>query len=49
MAVLGSPAVPWHSRILRGERVYVKVNPRGEPAAGPDGRVEIVYKPGGKV
>jgi ribonuclease HI len=29
--------------------VFIKVNPRGEPAAGPDGRVEIRYKPGGKV
>jgi ribonuclease HI len=41
--------VPWHSRILRGERVFVKVNPRGEPAAGGDGRVEIRYRAGGKV
>ncbi len=47
--MLASRAVPWHSRLLRGERVYVKVNARGEPAAGPDGRVDIVYKPGGKV
>jgi ribonuclease HI len=29
--------------------VWIKVNPRGEPAAGPDGRVEMLYKPGGKV
>jgi ribonuclease HI len=29
--------------------VWVKLTPRGEPAAGPDGRVEILYKPGGKV
>jgi ribonuclease HI len=42
-------AVPWHSRILRGERVFVKVNPRGEPAAGSDGRVDIRYRAGGKV
>ena len=28
--------------------MWVRLNPRGEPAAGPDGRVEIVYKPGGK-
>jgi ribonuclease HI len=42
-------AVPWHSRLLRGERVFVKVNPRGEPAAGSDGRVEMIYRPGGKV
>jgi ribonuclease HI len=41
--------VPWLSRLLRGERVYVKVDGRGEPAAGPDGRVDILYKPGGKV
>jgi ribonuclease HI len=34
---------------LRGERVWVKVNPRGEPAAGPDGRVEVRYRKGGKV
>jgi ribonuclease HI len=27
----------------------VKVNPRGEPAAGPDGRVDVRYKPGGKI
>jgi ribonuclease HI len=41
--------VPWQSRLLRGERVYVKVDPHGQPASGPDGRVEIVYKPGGKI
>jgi ribonuclease HI len=41
--------VPWVSRLLRGERVYVKVGASGEPAAGADGRVDIVYKPGGKV
>jgi ribonuclease HI len=29
--------------------VWVKINPRGEPAAGPDGRVEIRYKQGGKI
>lgn len=41
--------MPWHSRLLRGERVFVKVNPRGEPAAGGDGRVEIRYRAGGKI
>ena len=41
--------MPWASRLLRGDRVWVKVNPRGEPAAGPDGRVEIRYKEGGKI
>ncbi len=47
--MIGSRAVPWISRLLRGERVYVKVGPGGEPAVGTDGRVDIVYKPGGKV
>jgi ribonuclease HI len=41
--------VPWASRRLRGDRVWVKVGPRGEPAAGPDGRVEIRYREGGKI
>ncbi|MCU1278637.1 MAG: ribonuclease [bacterium] len=41
--------MPWVSRLLRGERVFVKVGPGGEPAPGADGRVDIVYKPGGKV
>jgi ribonuclease HI len=47
--MLGSPAVPWQSRLLRGERVFVRVDAGGEPTAGPDGRVDIVYKPGGKI
>ncbi len=47
--MIGSPAVPWVSRLLRGERVYVKVGPNGAPTAGADGRVDIVYKPGGKI
>lgn len=41
--------MPWQSRLLRGERVYVRVDASGEPAAGSDGRVDIVYKPGGKI
>ena len=41
--------MPWVSRLLRGERVYVKVGAGGEPVAGADGRVDIVYKPGGKL
>jgi ribonuclease HI len=47
--MVASAAVPWGSRLLRGDRVWVKVNPRGEPAAGPDGRVEIRYRAGGKI
>jgi ribonuclease HI len=39
----------WASRLLRGDRVWVKVNPRGEPAAAPDGRVEVRYRRGGKI
>ncbi|HEY2747431.1 MAG TPA: ribonuclease H [Polyangia bacterium] len=41
--------MPWVSRLLRGERVYVKVGAGGEPASGGDGRVDIIYKPRGKV
>jgi ribonuclease HI len=29
--------------------VFVRVDAHGEPAAGPDGRVDIVYRPGGKI
>jgi ribonuclease HI len=47
--MVGSPAVPWQSRLLRGERVFVRVDTTGEPDAGSDGRVDIVYKPGGKI
>jgi ribonuclease HI len=43
------PAVPWHSRRLRGERVFVQVDAGGKEAAGPDGRVDVLYRPGGKV
>lgn len=39
----------WQSRLLRGERVYVRVDASGEPVAESDGRVDIVYKPGGKI
>ncbi len=41
--------MPWASKLLRGDRVWVRINPRGEPAAGPDGRVDVRYRPGGKV
>jgi ribonuclease HI len=40
--------MPWVSRLLRGDRVWVKAGPSGEPAAGADGRVDILYKRGGK-
>jgi ribonuclease HI len=35
--------------LLRGERVFVRVDAGGAPVAGTDGRVDIVYKPGGKI
>jgi ribonuclease HI len=41
--------MPWVSRLLRGDRVWVKAGPSGEPTAGSDGRVDILYKRGGKV
>jgi ribonuclease HI len=41
--------MPWVSRLLRGDRVWVKAGPSGEPTAGGDGRVDILYKRGGKV
>jgi ribonuclease HI len=41
--------MPWVSRLLRGDRVWVKVGPSGEPSAGADGRVDVLYKKGGKV
>jgi ribonuclease HI len=41
--------MPWLSRLLRGERVWARGTPDGKLALGSDGRVEILYKPGGKV
>jgi ribonuclease HI len=41
--------MPWVSRLLRGDRVYARATPSGALAAGTDGRVDILYKPGGKV
>jgi ribonuclease HI len=41
--------MPWQPFLLRGDRVLVEVNEDGAPASGPDGRVDILYKEGGKV
>jgi ribonuclease HI len=41
--------MPWVSRLLRGERVWARANDAGAVHAGSDGRVDILYKPGGKV
>lgn len=37
--------MPWIRRKLRDAIVYVKATANGQPAAGPDGRVDILYKP----
>ncbi len=41
--------MPWISRLLRGQRVWARATPDGRLALGADGRVEILYQPGGKV
>ncbi len=40
--------MPWVTRLLRGDRVWVKSTPSGQLAQSPDGRVEIRYQKGGK-
>ncbi len=40
--------MPWVSRMLRGERVFARATPEGKLVAGSDGRVDILYKRGGK-
>jgi ribonuclease HI len=41
--------VPWIRKRLRGARVWVRSDDRGEPIAGSDGRVDVLYQKGGKV
>jgi ribonuclease HI len=41
--------VPFRTFKLRGERVLVRVDESGAPLASADGRVDILYKPGGKL
>lgn len=41
--------MPWRSHLLRGQRVWAHVSDEGDLVAGDDGRVEIVYRKGGKV
>jgi ribonuclease HI len=42
--------MPWVSRLLRGDRVYVRAAADGRLQTGSDGRVDIVYgKKGGKL
>lgn len=40
--------VAWVEKLLRGTRVWMQSDEAGNPLAGPDERVEILYKPGGK-
>lgn len=40
--------MPWVARRLRGTKIYVQCDDSGEPVKGPDDRVEMFYKPGGK-
>ena len=43
--------MPWIRRLLRGNAVLVRADATGRPLAGPDGRVDVVYKaaPGAKI
>lgn len=43
--------MPWIRRLLRGNAVFVRADATGRVLAGPDGRVDVVYKaaPGAKV
>ena len=41
--------MPWVSRLLRGDRVWVRASAAGEPTQGADGRVDVLYKKGGRV
>src|SRR5262245_18273488 len=39
----------WVSRLLHKVRVWVRARETGAPVVGSDGRVDVIYKPGGKV
>lgn len=38
----------WVEKRLRGAKVWMLADEQGQPQCGPDNRVEIVYRPGGK-
>ena len=40
--------MPWVARRLRGAKVWVSCDEKGEPLAGADERVDVLYKKGGK-
>jgi ribonuclease HI len=43
--------MPWIKRLLRGKEVFARADKTGRLRAGPDGRVEVIYKaaPGAKI
>jgi ribonuclease HI len=41
--------VAWKAFRLRGEKVLARVSADGTPLLGADGRVDVLYKPGGKL
>jgi ribonuclease HI len=41
--------VPWVARRLRGAKIFVACDQNGEPTVGPDQRVDVLYRSGGKV
>ncbi len=41
--------MPWVARRLRGAKVFVACDQNGEPTVGPDGRVDMLYRSGGKI
>lgn len=42
-------SVPWVARRLRGAKVFVSCETSGELSVGPDGRVDMLYRAGGKI
>ena len=38
----------WVEKRLRGAKVWMLIDEHGQPVSGPDQRVEIIYRPGGK-
>ncbi len=41
--------MPFRAFRLRGEKILARVDDAGAPLSGADGRVEILYRPGGKL
>jgi ribonuclease HI len=43
------PRVPFRAFRLRGEKILARVDEQGRANAGTDGRIDVLYKPGGKI